>query len=137
MNIIFKIIEHLPETNQITVKFSRQNSAKSIDERYEIAMSLDSLDLTDNVSLVDSICEMGLPEIRSQDKNDDILTSNIMNDISEEDKIDITKMIGQVYGTPEGDLTHVKSVRLNKIKVWQLTIDITDQRNFLFVFIYK
>ena len=26
-------------------------------------MSLDSLDLTDNVSLVDSICEMGLPEI--------------------------------------------------------------------------
>ena len=117
MNIIFKIIEHLPETNQIIVKFSRQNSAKSIDERYEIAMSLDSLDLTDNVSLVDSICEMGLPEIRSQDKNDDILTSNIMNDISGEDKIDITKMIGQVYGTSEGDLSHAKSVRLNKIKV--------------------
>lgn len=117
MNIIFKIIEHLPETNQITVKFSRQNSAKSIDERYEIAMSLDSLDLTDNVSLVDSICEMGLPEIRSQDKNDDILTSNIMSDISEEDEIDITKMIGQVYGTSEGDLSHAKSVRLNKIKV--------------------
>ncbi len=40
-----------------------------------------------------------------------------MNDISEENEIDITKMIGQVYGTPEGDLTHVKSVRLNKIKV--------------------
>ena len=80
-------------------------------------MSLDSLDLTDNVSLVDSICEMGLPEIRSQDKNDDILTSNIMNDISGEDKIDITKMIGQVYGTSEGDLSHAKSVRLNKIKV--------------------
>ena len=80
-------------------------------------MSLDSLDLTDNVSLVDSICEMGLPEIRSQDKNDNILTSNIMNDISEEDEINITKMIGQVYGTPEEGLTHVKSVRLNKIKV--------------------
>ena len=66
-------------------------------------MSLDSLDLTDNVSLVDSICEMGLSEIRSQDKNDNILTSNIMNDISEEDEINITKMIGQVYGTPERD----------------------------------
>ena len=116
MNIIFKIIEHLPETNQIIVKFSRQNS-KSIDERYEIAMSLDSLDLTDNVSLVDSICEMGLSEIKKQDKTDDILTSNVMNDISEEDEINITKMIGQVYGTPERDLTHVKSVRLNKIKV--------------------
>ena len=116
MNIIFKIIEYLPETNQITVKFSRQNSAKSIDERYEIAMSLDSLDLTDNVSLVDSICEMGLSEIKKQDKTDDILTSNVMNDISE-GVIDISNMVGKVYGTPEKDLTRVKSVRLNKIKV--------------------
>ena len=115
MNIIFKIIEHLPETNQIIVKFSRQNS-KSIDERYEIALSLDSLDLTDNVSLVDSICEMGLTEIKKQDKTDDILTSNVMNDISE-GVIDISNMVGKVYGTPEKDLTRVKSVRLNKIKV--------------------
>tara|TARA_B100001778_G_scaffold332733_1_gene339672 strand:- start:127 stop:480 length:354 start_codon:yes stop_codon:yes gene_type:complete len=117
MNIIFKIIEYLPETNQIIVKFSRQNSAKSIDAQYEIAMSLDSLDLTDNVSLVDSICEMGLPEIKKQDKRDDILTSNIINDISEVEDVDISKMIGNVYGLPEKNLTHVKSVRLKKIKV--------------------
>ena len=117
MNIIFKIIEYLPETNQIIVKFSRQNSAKQIDDRYEIAMSLDSLDLTDNLSFSDSICEMGLAEIRSQDESDDILPSNIMNDISEEDDIDINKMIGKVYGSSEQLLTHVRSVRLNKIKV--------------------
>ena len=117
MNIIFKIIEYLPKTNQILVKFTRQNSAKSIDSYCEIAMNTDSLDLTDNVSLVESICAMGLTRVKKQDKNDEILTSNIMNDISEVDDIDISKMIGNVYGSPEKNLTNINSVRLKKIKV--------------------
>ena len=117
MNIIFKIIEYLPETNQIIVKFSRQNSGKSIDSRNACAMSTESLDLTDNVSLVESICAMGLVEIREQDKKDGILTSNVMNDIIDEDDVDISTMVGKVYGSPEKILTGANSVRLKKIKV--------------------
>ena len=117
MNIIFKIIEYLPRTNQIIVKFSRQNLGKSIDSRNACAVSTDSIDFTDNVSLVESICAMGLVQIRKQDKNDEILTSNEINDISEVDDVDITKMIGNVYGSPEKNLTNINSVRLKKIKV--------------------
>ena len=117
MNIIFKIIEYLPETNQIVVKFSRQNSGKSIDSRNACAMSTESLDLTDNVSLVESICAMGLGRVRKQDKKDDILTTNTMIDIIEEDDVDISKLVGNVYGSEEKFLTHPNSVRLKKIKV--------------------
>ena len=117
MNIIFKIIEYLPETNQIIVKFSRQNSEKSIDTRNACAMSMESLDLTDNVSLVESICAMGLVQIRKQDKKDEILTTNTMNDIIDEDDVDISKLVGNVYGSDEKFLAHPNSVRLKKIKV--------------------
>tara|TARA_Y100001938_G_scaffold149581_2_gene236892 strand:- start:323 stop:676 length:354 start_codon:yes stop_codon:yes gene_type:complete len=117
MKIIFKIIEYLPRTNQIVVKFSRQNSAKSIDCQGKCAMSTESFDFTDNVSLVESICAMGLGRIRRQDKKDEILTDNMMNDIIEGDDVDISKLVGNVYGTDEKYVKHPNSVRLKKIKV--------------------
>ena len=52
MKIIFKIIEYLPETEQIVVKFCRENSPKPIDEYNAGAIGTGSIDNSDPTSFV-------------------------------------------------------------------------------------
>ena len=47
MNKIFKIIEYLPDTQQIVVRYARKNTHKNIDEYIESAVDLKELDLYD------------------------------------------------------------------------------------------
>ena len=45
MKNIFKIIEYLPDTQQIVVRYARKNTNKNIDEYIESAVELKQLDL--------------------------------------------------------------------------------------------
>ena len=47
MKNIFKIIEYLPDTQQIVVRYARKNTHKNIDEYIESAVDLKQLDLYD------------------------------------------------------------------------------------------
>ena len=47
MKNIFKIIEYLPDTQQIVVRYARKNTHKNIDEYIESAVDLIQLDLYD------------------------------------------------------------------------------------------
>ena len=55
MNLIFKIIEHLEDTDQIIVKFCRQNSPKSIDEYFPVAIDCCNIDLNDSTAMILSL----------------------------------------------------------------------------------
>ena len=45
MKNIFKIIEYLPDTQQIVVRYARKNTHKNIDEYIESAVDMKQLDL--------------------------------------------------------------------------------------------
>ena len=47
MKNIFKIIEYLPDTQQIVVRYARKNTYKNIDEYVKKAVDLKELDLYD------------------------------------------------------------------------------------------
>ena len=47
MKNIFKIIEYLPDTEQIVVRYARKNTHRDIDEYNAKAVDLDKLDLHD------------------------------------------------------------------------------------------
>ena len=47
MKNIFKIIEYLPDTQQIVVRYARKNTHKNIDEYVKKAVDLKELDLYD------------------------------------------------------------------------------------------
>ena len=47
MKNIFKIIEYLPDTQQIVVRYARKNTHKNIDEYIQSAVDLNQLDLYD------------------------------------------------------------------------------------------
>lgn len=46
MKIIFKIVEYLPETQQIVVKCCRQNAPKAIDDYDAIALDIMHVDFS-------------------------------------------------------------------------------------------
>jgi len=76
MNLIFKIIEHLEDTDQIIVKFCRQNSPKSIDEYFPVAIDCCNIDLNDYDQFVSSLMRAGLDIIMQQEAEEPTLESN-------------------------------------------------------------
>jgi hypothetical protein len=77
MNFICKIVEDRPESEQIIVKFCRQNAPKSIDEYPEYAVDYDHLDFTDYEGLVYSLMKVGLTPIINQLEEEKCLPSNL------------------------------------------------------------
>ena len=79
MNIIFKIIQHLPETDQIVVKFCRQNAPKPIDEYDAVAVNLEYINFNDPVSFSASLVAYGMGMIETQLRSEPILDENKSN----------------------------------------------------------
>jgi hypothetical protein len=77
MNFICKIIEDFPDTQQISVKFCRQNSPKSIDEYSDCSIDYSKLDFTDYESFVHSLMLSGHQIIIDQLVNEPTLPSNL------------------------------------------------------------
>jgi len=59
MNFIFKIIENHPETEQLVVKYCRQNASMSIDDYKAYAIDYHHLDFTTYESFISSVMQCG------------------------------------------------------------------------------
>lgn len=77
MKIVFKIIDNLPETEQIIVKYCRKNAPKPIDDYESYAISYRNLDFSDYQSLVNSISDCGIGIVDRQFEEEPCLESNI------------------------------------------------------------
>jgi hypothetical protein len=114
MKLIFKIVEYLPETEQIVVKFSRQNAPKPIDDYPAVAIDCINLDCTDHYSLTSSIFKYGSLNILAQEKEEPTLDENKADDIV--DSTLFEDYINRVVEIDSDELS-VESRRLNRIQL--------------------
>jgi hypothetical protein len=114
MNLIFKIVEYLEETEQIVVKFCRQNSPKPIDDYPPVAIDCINLDLYDYHQFVASLMRYGVDLILRQEAEEPTLSQNIPSEVIEEP--DIKKQINRVISLNSQELI-ATTYRMNKIKL--------------------
>ena len=114
MNIIFKIVEYLPDTEQVIVKYARKNSHKSIDDHPSVTLSCDVIDTTDHPNIVESISQYGVNILETDEKYEEVLESNKTS--SEIESSSLEDYVGKVYGTDTKGLW-VKSKRLKRIDI--------------------
>ena len=73
MKAIFKIIEYLPDTKQIVVRFARYNAPEPIDKYRKVAINYSQLDFQDMESFTKSLMRTcGDDRVRNQENNDRI-----------------------------------------------------------------
>jgi len=115
MKIIFKIIEYLPETEQVVVKFCRQNAPKSIDDYSAVAIDCKFIDNSDRVNLIESLFQLGLSTIENQENDEPTLDSNLAAEMFFEKNYE--NFVGKVIALDTRELQRVKSKRMKKINI--------------------
>ena len=93
MKVITKIVEYLPDTQQIVIKICRLHSHKPIDEHRTFAIEIHDLDMTDNESFIDSLIFKVKHLVEQQDENQPILDENTSIEIGGE--LDIENLLGK------------------------------------------
>ena len=74
MKAIFKIIEYLPKTQQIVVRFARLRAPESIEKYRKVAIDLSHLDCYDSESFVKSLMrKFGNNLVKQQEDNEPII----------------------------------------------------------------
>ena len=74
MKAIFKIIEYLPKTQQIVVRFARLRAPESIEKYRKIAVNLSHLDCYDSESFVKSLMrKFGNDLVKQQEDKEPII----------------------------------------------------------------
>jgi hypothetical protein len=114
MNLIFKIIEYLEETDQIIVKFCRQNSPKPIDTYSPVAIDCLNLDLGDYQQFVKSLMRYGINIILQQESEEPTLSENTPSKVIE--TTDIKKQLNRIISLNSNELI-VTTHKMNKIKL--------------------
>ena len=95
MKIIYKIVEYLPESNQIAVKFCYEKSRKSIDDYAPIAINCDELDMFDLETFSDTLIrKFGLRRLEDQERKLETLPDNIPQELDE--KFQVRDLIDKV-----------------------------------------
>ena len=113
MKAIFKIEEYFPETNSINIRFARLHAPKSIDEYPLNAISLDSLDLHDNETFIQTLMRnWGNRVVCEQEEEEKII--NDTDVIS--DEFDIEKLIGKVVEC-KVEIDRREIIRMNKVEL--------------------
>jgi hypothetical protein len=113
MNLIFKIIEYLPDTEQIIVKFCRQNAPKSIDEYYPAAINCKDIDFSEYERFVASIMNYGIAISMDQEKNEDALPQNKV--AKETFIVSIEENLNKIIGMDTEQVRDVNNFRMNEI----------------------
>ena len=73
MKAIFKIIEYLPETTQIVVRFARLRAPESIEKYNKVAINYSELDCYDSESFVKSLLrKVGNHMVKLQEEKEPI-----------------------------------------------------------------
>ena len=114
MNIIFKIVEYLPDTEQVIVKYARKNSHRSIDDHPSVALRCNVIDTTDYPNIVESISQHGVHILETDENHGEVLESNKIS--SEIESSSLEDYVGKVYGVETKGL-YVKSKRLKRIDI--------------------
>jgi hypothetical protein len=122
MNIIFKIIQHLPETDQIVVKFCRQNAPKPIDEYDAVAVNLEYINFNDPVSFSASLAAYGMGMIETQLRSEPILDENKSNiDLNSTNSTNIDDYVDKIlevnFETQVSSYISANNHQLNKINL--------------------
>tara|TARA_B100001093_G_scaffold503851_1_gene558808 strand:+ start:441 stop:782 length:342 start_codon:yes stop_codon:yes gene_type:complete len=74
MKAIFKIIEYLPETTQIVVRFARLHAPQSIEKYNKVAINYSELDCYDSESFVKSLMRrFGNHMVKLQEEKEPII----------------------------------------------------------------
>ncbi len=96
MNLIFKIVEYLPDTKQIIIKCCRQNAPKPIDDYPSIALDSMHVDFSNYENFKHSIIMNLMHVVRKQIEDEPILQENqIVEEIDSENLDDyINKIVG-------------------------------------------
>lgn len=94
MNFICKIVEDFPQTRQLSAKFCRQNSLKSIDEYPAYSIDYDRLDFTNYDSFVHSLLLSGHQIIIDQLVSEPSLPSNL--EVEETNSTDIVDNLNKI-----------------------------------------
>lgn len=93
MRAIFKIEEHLPETEQIVVRFTRLHAPKLIEEYRPVAISYSKLDCNDVESFAQSLMRMhGDYMVKAQENEEPVINKTEI--VSGE--LDISSLVGRV-----------------------------------------
>ena len=115
MKIIFKIIEYLPETEQIVVRFCRQNAPKSIDDYSAVAIDCKFIDNSDRVNLIESLFQLGLGIIEKQENEELTLDNNLAAEVFFEKNYE--NFVGKVIALDTKELKKIKSKRMNRVNI--------------------
>jgi hypothetical protein len=77
LNLIFKITKNFQDSQQLAVKFSRQNSRYSIDSYREYIIDYSLLDFSNTQNFISSLMNYGIPIIEEQIRNEPILYDHV------------------------------------------------------------
>ena len=112
MNIIFRIDQYLPETNQIVVQICKETSRNSILSHKKMAINCETLDLYDAESFSYSLSsKYGSNIVSEEDRNEPILDDNKNSEIIKGD-LNLEKLVGKVIGGK----VYEKGTRLLKMR---------------------
>tara|TARA_B100000945_G_C20419736_1_gene617239 strand:+ start:336 stop:677 length:342 start_codon:yes stop_codon:yes gene_type:complete len=92
MKAIFKIIEYLPETTQIVVRFARLHAPELIEKYSKVAIDYSQLDCYDSDSFVKSLMrKVGNHMVKLQEDSEPII--NVVESMN--DKLNIQNIVGK------------------------------------------
>ena len=92
MKAIFKIIEYLPETTQIVVRFARLHAPQSIEKYNKVAIDYSQLDCYDSEFFVRSLMrKVGNHMVKLQEEKEPV--NNVVETIS--GKLNLEDLIGK------------------------------------------
>ena len=112
MNIIFRIDEYLPETNQIVIQLCKETSRNSILSHKKMAINCETLDLYDAESFSYSLSsKYGSNIVSEENRNEPILDDNKNSEIIKGD-LNLEKLVGKVIGGK----VYEKGTRLLKMR---------------------
>jgi hypothetical protein len=114
MNFIFKIIKNYPETKQLVVKYSIQNSIISIDDRRAYAIDYEHINFTSYESFTQSIISCGIDIIEKQISEEPCSPENLKVEIT--NSTDIYDNLNKIIAVDNKTFL-VKESTLNKIEL--------------------
>ena len=92
MKAIFKIIEYLPDTTQIVVRFARLHAPELIEKYSKVAIDYSQLDCYDSDSFVKSLMrKVGNHMVKLQEDSEPII--NVVESMN--DKLNIQNIVGK------------------------------------------
>ena len=115
MKVVFKILEYLPETDQIVVNFCRQNAPKPVDEHKPLVIDCKHIDMTDKVNLIESLTQLLTPHIYRRESEEPTLPENVGGEMFFPETIE--DYIGRVVCIDLNDLVRIKSKRMKKVAI--------------------